>query len=136
MMIAGIQSGMPSGATSVNENSATSANSTVMIGTSAVTSAGARGVVRGAAPRTDAIRTAIPTEPLTILATQPNAAERKQTPSGRPCRRRPARQIAHASVRVSSAPIWSSTDEPDEGEWSHDEGRAELRTTPGEHVDQ
>ena len=88
-----------------------SANSTVMIGTSAAISAGARGVVNGAALRTDAIRTAIPNEPLTMLATQPNAAERNSTlrPTVPPAART---QMVHASVRLSSAPIWSSTESP------------------------
>ena len=108
-MIAGTHNGTPSGATSVNEKIATSASSTVMIGTSAATRAGARGVVCGAARRTAAIRTAMPTDPLTMLAMHPNAAERNST---RRLTVPPAActQIVHASVRASNAPICSNTE--------------------------
>ena len=68
-MIAGTHHGTPSGATSVKEKIATSASSTVMIGTSAAISAGTRGVVHGAARRREAIRAAIPNDPLITLAT-------------------------------------------------------------------
>jgi hypothetical protein len=103
MMIAGTHSGTCSGATRVKEKRATSASSTVMIGTSEATSAAAGGVVCGAARRNDPIRTAIPTDPLTMLATHPAAAERNM--SRRPAVPPAARtQITQASVRASTAP--------------------------------
>ena len=66
--IAGAHHGTPSGATSVNEKIAASAISTVMIGTSAARRAGTRGARDGATRRSEAIRAAIPTEPLSTLA--------------------------------------------------------------------
>jgi hypothetical protein len=66
--IAGTHHSTPSVATSVNENTAASTISTVMIGTSAATSAGTRGARSPATFRSDAMRTAIPNDPFTMLA--------------------------------------------------------------------
>ena len=67
--ITGTHQGTPSGAISVNEKIATSATSTVMIGTSAAINAGTRGALSGATRRSEAIRAAIPNDPFTTLAT-------------------------------------------------------------------
>jgi hypothetical protein len=66
--ITGTHQGMPSGAISVKEKIAASATSTVMTGTSAVSRAGTREALWGATRRREAIRAAIPTDPLTKLA--------------------------------------------------------------------
>ena len=66
--ITGTHQGTPSGALSVKEKIAASATSTVMIGTSAATSAGTRGALCGAMRRREVMRTAIPTDPFTRLA--------------------------------------------------------------------
>ena len=66
--IAGTHHGTPSGAISVKEKIAASATSTVMIGTSAASSAGTPGALCGATRRSEAIRAAIPTDPFTKLA--------------------------------------------------------------------
>ena len=63
----GTHHGMPSGATSVKEKIAASATSTAMIGTSAASRAGTRGARAPAIRRSEAIRTAIPTDPLITL---------------------------------------------------------------------
>ena len=64
----GTHQGHPSGATSVNENSAARVPSTTRIGTSVVASARAFGLSRGALRRSAAIRIAKPTWPLMMLA--------------------------------------------------------------------
>jgi len=66
--ISGSHQGTPSGAISVKEKMAANAISTVMIGTSAASSAGTRGAASGAARRRQVILVASPTEPFSTLA--------------------------------------------------------------------
>ena len=80
-MITGTHQGTPSGATSVKEKIATSASSTVMIGTSAAISAGTRGEVCGAARRSEAIRAAIPNDPFDHARDVADGGSAKQHPT-------------------------------------------------------
>ena len=66
--ITGAHQGTPSGPIRVKEKMAVSAISTLMIGTSAASSAGTCGLACGAVRRSAAIRVATPSAPLSTLA--------------------------------------------------------------------
>ena len=103
----GVHQGRPSGPTSVNEQSAASTASIVMIGISAAISAGIRGVSSGAERRSTAILAAAPRLALTRLPRFPS-------PPARNSRRREivapaaATHVRHASQRVTSASTCSA----------------------------